>query len=65
MASTSLELTDSLKALFIETANQLKGTHRRQFMAKVVKELGIGGQTRAEQDVGTGTVARFVKGCRS
>ena len=52
MASTSLELTDSLKALFIETANQLKGTHRRQFMAKVVKELGIGGQTRAEQTLG-------------
>ena len=51
MASTSLELTDSLKALFIETANQLKGTHRRQFMAKVVKELGIGGQTRAEQEL--------------
>lgn len=30
----------------------LKGSERRQFMAKVVKELGVGGQTLAEQELG-------------
>lgn len=52
MASAPLELTESLKTLLRETADQLKGTHRRQFMAKVVKALGLGGQTRAEQELG-------------
>lgn len=52
MSSTaSLQLTPSLKALFIETAHHLKGTERRQFMAKVVKELGKGGQILAEQEL--------------
>ena len=48
----TLQLTDSLKLLFRETAQQLKGSQRRQFMAKVVKELGVGGQTRAERELG-------------
>jgi hypothetical protein len=63
VASTTLELTDSFKALLIETAQQLKGTHRRQFMAKVVKELGIGGQTRAEQELGwnRGTIRKGMR----
>ena len=52
MDSPGFVLTDSLKTLFIETAQQLKGTERRQFMAKVVRELGIGGQTRAERELG-------------
>ena len=49
--SSSLELTDSLKSLFMETAQNLRGTERRQFMAKVVKELGKGGQILAEQEL--------------
>ncbi len=47
-----MELTDSLKGLFIETAKTLKGSARRVFMARTVKELGVGGQRRAERDLG-------------
>jgi len=47
-----LKLTDSLKALLIETAAVLKGAERRQFMAKTVNELGRGGQSRAERELG-------------
>ncbi len=49
---TGLELTDSLKALFIATAQALKGSARRVFMARTVKELGPGGQRRAERALG-------------
>ncbi len=47
-----MELTDSLKALFIDTAKTLKGSARRIFMARTVKEFGTGGQRRAERDLG-------------
>lgn len=47
-----MELTDSLKALFIDTANTLKGTERRRFMARTVHHLGPGGQRRAERELG-------------
>ncbi len=47
-----MELTDSLKALFIDTAKMLKGSARRVFMARTVKELGDGGQRRAERELG-------------
>ena len=47
-----MELTDSLKALFIDTANTLKGTERRRFMARTVQQLGLGGQRRAERELG-------------
>lgn len=47
-----MELTDSLKALFIDTATTLKGSARRLFMARTVKELGPGGQRRAEREFG-------------
>jgi hypothetical protein len=47
-----MELTDSLKALFIDTANRLKGSERRRFMARTVQELGSGGQRRAERELG-------------
>ena len=49
-----MELTDSLKALFIETAKALQGSARRLFMARTVKELGAGGQRRAERELGWG-----------
>ena len=49
-----MELTDSLKSLFIETAQSLKGSARRLFMARTVKELGAGGQRRAERERGWG-----------
>lgn len=47
-----MELTNSLKTLFRETALSLKGSARRLFMARTVKELGSGGQRRAERDLG-------------
>lgn len=47
-----MELTDSLKALFLDTARALKGSARRRFMARTIKELGPGGQRRAERELG-------------
>jgi hypothetical protein len=46
------ELTEEEKSLYQKTAKKLKGTDRRQFMAEVVRGLGIGGQTYAEQELG-------------
>jgi hypothetical protein len=47
-----MELTDSLKILFMETAQSLKGSARRLFMARTLKELGPGGQRCAERELG-------------
>ena len=47
-----MEFPDSLKALFMDTARSLKGSARRLFMARTVKELGPGGQRRAERELG-------------
>lgn len=47
-----MDLTDTLKSLFIDTAKNLKGSARRLFMARTVKELGPGGQRRAERELG-------------
>lgn len=47
-----LELTDSLKSLLIETANNLQGHQKRRFMAQTVKELGKGGQRLAKRELG-------------
>ena len=47
-----MELTDTLKKIFIETAKTLKGRERRHFMAEVVKALGQGGQRQAETELG-------------
>ena len=53
MAPESLiQLTDNLKSLYIKTAQKLKGSDRRQFMAEVVKGLGFAGQTIAERELG-------------
>lgn len=47
-----MELTDALKTVFIETAASLTGSLRRVFMARVVQQLGRGGQRRAERALG-------------
>ena len=47
-----IQLTESLKSLYIKTAQKLKGSERRQFMAEVVQTLGIGGQSLAERELG-------------
>jgi Rhodopirellula transposase DDE domain len=49
-----MELTDSVKALLVETAKSLKGSARRLFMARTVKELGVGGQRQAARELGWG-----------
>jgi hypothetical protein len=52
MFGVPIELTDSVKKLFKETASQLKGTARRRFQAQVVIELGHGGQLLAQKELG-------------
>jgi len=47
-----MELTESRKIWLIETAQALKGSDRRLFMARTVKELGQGGQRLAERELG-------------
>lgn len=47
-----MELTASMVTLFQETGKALKGSARRLFMARTVKELGKGGQRRAERVLG-------------
>ena len=47
-----MELTESLVTLVGETAQALKGSARRVFMARTVAELGRGGQRRAEREWG-------------
>ena len=47
-----MELTETLKGIFIETAKALKGSAQRIFKAKIVKALGKGGQRQAEVEMG-------------
>ena len=47
-----MELTEELKRTYIETAELLKGSDRRMFIAKIVKSLGYGGQSQAERELG-------------
>jgi len=47
-----MELTDAVKGLLQDAAAQLKGSARRVFMARTVKQLGPGGQRRAERELG-------------
>ena len=47
-----MEFTGAFKTLFIETAHTLKGSARRLFMARTVKEIGPGGQRYAEREFG-------------
>jgi hypothetical protein len=49
-----MELTDSIKTMLIATAKALKGSARRLFMARTVRELGSGGQQRAARELGWG-----------
>ena len=48
----AMELTESLTGLLKVTAKQLRGSARRLFMARTVRELGIGGQSVAERELG-------------
>jgi hypothetical protein len=48
----AMELTESLAGLLKTTARQLRGSARRLFMARTVRELGPGGQSVAERELG-------------
>ena len=45
-------LTEESKQLYIETAEKLKGSDKRVFMAQVVNTLGRGGQRLAQSQLG-------------
>ena len=57
-----IELTDSLKNLLVLTALELKGAAKRRFMAQTVLELGYGGQSLAERELGwnRGTIRKGI-----
>lgn len=48
------ELSEEMKDLYRKTAQVLKGSERRQFMAGIVKGLGKGGQSYAARAFGWG-----------
>ena len=56
MTTSTIKLTNELKSIFKETAQKLKGSERRQFMAKVVKGLGVGGQTQGKRKKNEGVI---------
>ncbi len=47
-----MDLTDECKVFLSETARTLTGSARRAFMARAVRNLGEGGQRRAERELG-------------
>ncbi len=47
-----MELTETVKALLLNTAKDLKGSALRMFMARTVQALGDGGQRLAERELG-------------
>lgn len=55
-----MPFTEVEKALYMETAELLKGSERRMFMARVVKMMGVGGQRLVERELGwnRGTVRK-------
>jgi Rhodopirellula transposase DDE domain len=52
LLTVAIQMTEELKSLYLKTAKTLKGSDKRQFMAGVVKSLGIGGQTYVERELG-------------
>ncbi len=62
-----MDLSSSLKGLFVETAKVLKGSARRLFIARTVTELGSGGQRQAERELGwnRGTIRKGMHELRS
>nr|WP_187289533.1 hypothetical protein [Trichormus azollae] len=47
-----IQLSDSLRSLYIKTAQKVKASDGRQFMAEVVKGWGRGGARIAERELG-------------
>jgi hypothetical protein len=46
-----MELTEAMRTLLIDTADSLRGAHRRRFMAQTVDRLGLG-QRQAQRQLG-------------
>ena len=57
-----MKWTKSYKQILQETAKTLKGGARRRFMAQIVLELGHGGQSKAERELGwnRGTIRKGI-----
>ena len=57
-----MEWTESYKQILGQTAKTLKGVSRRRFMAQIVLELGYGGQSKVEKELGwnRGTVRKGI-----
>lgn len=57
-----MEWTESYKQILQETAKTLKGSSRRRFMAQIVMEIGYGGQSQAEKELGwnRGTIRKGI-----
>ena len=57
-----MEWTESYKQILRETAKTLKGASRRRFMAQIVLELGYGGQSKVERELGwnRGTIRKGI-----
>jgi hypothetical protein len=57
------DLPDDLKQTYIETAKAMKGSERRQFMARIVSHLGYGGQSYAAREFhwGRNTIAKGIR----
>ena len=57
-----MEWTESYKQILRETAKALKGASRRRFMAQIVLELGYGGQSKVERELGwnRGTIRKGI-----
>jgi len=47
-----MELTEDLKSYILETAQSLKGSTLRLFMARTVQQFGRGGQRLAQRELG-------------
>ena len=58
------ELSEELKRTYMQTAQVLKGSERRQFMAQIVKSLGKGGQSYAAREFHWGVIP-FAKGYKN
>ena len=58
-----MKLTDSTEKWLKSTAEQLKGSARRMFMAETVQQLGYGGASAAQDKLGwnRGTVQKGLK----
>lgn len=57
-----MKWTESYKPILRETAKTLKGASRRRFIAQIVLELGYGGQSKAEKELGwnRGTIRKGI-----